>query len=241
MSSDRPGNVTDGSGIEVFSDDFRSYKEIANLSYDDFVDNVTELNELASHFLDSNGKLLVFAVKKGTDTTPLWKGTVRVACCKVDANTKEVDSYRVLTLKQFLAIFKSLQTQTAALREDASSADSSPDTDLVKVPGVTKPHPLTTAKFSASVLLEEALGEEASSLDECCVCLERKPDLILPCAHAYCVQCPVHRAVEREPQDLPHVPGKHGQCGERLGDQRRPRQLDIATQIQKSLMELAAE
>ena len=104
------------------------------------MDNVTELNEISSHFLDSNGKQLVFAVKKGTDTTPLWKGTVRVACCKVDSSSKAVESYRLLTLKQFLAIYKSLQTQTAALREeesssspDSSEATTPSDPDLVKV------------------------------------------------------------------------------------------------------------
>ena len=166
----------------------RSYKEIANLSYEDFLDHVTELNEISSQFLDSNGKLLVFAVKKGTDSTPLWKGTVRVACCKVDAATQEVDSYRLLTLKQFLAIFKSLQvrlfdktlfgcyrtsfqTQTAALREEETS--SSPDSSEPASPSeeakakAKKPHPLTVAKFSASLLLDEALGaEELTSLDE---------------------------------------------------------------------------
>ena len=40
-------------------------------------------NLIFSHFLDANGKQLVFAVKKGTDSTALWKGTVRVACVKV--------------------------------------------------------------------------------------------------------------------------------------------------------------
>ena len=138
---------------------------------------------------------MVFAVKKGTDTTPLWKGTVRIACCKVDSETSEVESYRLLTLKQFLAIFKSLQTQTAALQAeetpDSSEAGSPDEEDLVKVEAVrnkTKPHPLTVAKFSASVFLEEAL-QEGSSLDECCVCLERRPDIILPCAHSYCLKC----------------------------------------------------
>ena len=90
------------------------------------------MNEISSHFLDSNGKQLVFAVKKGTDTTPLWKGTVRVACCKVDSPSKAVESYRLLTLKQFLAIYKSLQTQTAALREEESS--SSPDSSEATTP-----------------------------------------------------------------------------------------------------------
>ena len=43
---------------------------------------------------------------------------VQVACVKVDSSSQEVDSYRLLNLKQFLAVFRSLQTQTAALRED---------------------------------------------------------------------------------------------------------------------------
>ena len=103
---------------------FRSYKQIANLSYDEFLDYVNDINEISSQFLDSNGKQLVFAVKKGSDTTAIWKGTVRVACCKVDATSKAVDSYRLLTLKQFLAIFKALQTQTAALQGDTASTSS---------------------------------------------------------------------------------------------------------------------
>ena len=41
-----------------------------------------------------------------------------MACVKVDSSSQEVDSYRLLNLKQFLAVFRSLQTQTAALRED---------------------------------------------------------------------------------------------------------------------------
>ena len=41
---------------------------------------------------------MVFAVKKGTDSTLLWKATVRVACVKVDATTKEIDSYRFVPL-----------------------------------------------------------------------------------------------------------------------------------------------
>ena len=87
----------------------RSYKEIAGLSYEEFLDYVQDLNEISrysneatlfrdlilfvsSHFLDANGKQLVFAVKKGTDSTALWKGTVRVACVKVT-----VDFDRFLT------------------------------------------------------------------------------------------------------------------------------------------------
>ena len=62
---------------------YRSYKEIAGLNYEEFLDYVSDLNEISSHFLDANGKQLVFAVKKGTDSTALWKGTVRIAFVKV--------------------------------------------------------------------------------------------------------------------------------------------------------------
>ena len=224
---------------------YRSYKEIANLSYDDFLDYVTELNEISSQFLDTNGKLLVFAVKKGTDTTALWKGTVRVACCKVDASSKEVDSYRLLTLKQFLAIFKSLQTQTAALQAEdtASTPDSSEPTspsesDLVKVDSykVKKPHPLTVAKFSASTFLDEAL-QEGASLEECCVCLERRPDVILPCAHSYCLPCIEQWNVNHKTCPVCRETVDSTEDGWVISD--GPDSLDIATQIQKSLMELA--
>ena len=28
-----------------------------------------------------------------------------------------------------------------------------------------------------------------TSLEECVICLERRPEVLLPCAHAYCVPC----------------------------------------------------
>lgn len=66
---------------------------------------------------DSEGKQLVFAVKKGTDSTVLWKGTVKIACVKLDPQTKVIESYRLLNLNQFLKVFKTLQCQlTAALQ-----------------------------------------------------------------------------------------------------------------------------
>jgi len=225
----------------------RSYKEIASLDYEEFLDYVSELNEISSHFLDANGKQLVFAVKKGTDATALWKGTVRVACVKVDAESKGVDSYRLLTLKQFLAVFKSLQTQTAAIRcEDSqstpdSSEPSSPandeEIDAKSSVSPLKPHPLTVAKFSASKFLDDAL--EGTSLEECCVCLERKPDVILPCAHSYCLPCIEQWNVNHKTCPVCRETVQSTDDGWVISD--GPNSLDIATEIQKSLMELAQD
>jgi hypothetical protein len=54
--------------------------------------------------MDSNGRQLVFGVKKGTASSLLWKGTVRIACVKVDPITKKIDTYRLLNLSEFLRV-----------------------------------------------------------------------------------------------------------------------------------------
>ena len=71
-------------------------------TYETFLSSVQELNEIAEHFLDSNGKQLVFTVKKGSDGTVFWKATVRVAIVKIDAHTKQIDTYRCGKLHMWL-------------------------------------------------------------------------------------------------------------------------------------------
>ncbi|XP_023339513.1 RING finger protein 141 [Eurytemora carolleeae] len=224
----------------------RSYKEIASVSYEEFLQNIQELNEISGHFLDSNGKRLVFAVKKGTDTTALWKATVRVACVKVDAESKSIDSLRLLNLKQFLAVHRSLHSQASALNlcvvpsvescEDNSSENLTQESEeyvKVRAPG----HPLSLPAFSHSMFLDEAL--EGTSLDECCVCLERKPDTILPCAHAYCTQCIQQWNVNHK--TCPVCREKLDSADEGWVISDGPDTIDIATQIQKSLMEISQD
>jgi len=216
----------------------RSYKELAGLSYEEFIDNVQQLNDISKQFLDSNGKRLVFAVQKGTDATALWKGTVRVACVKVDSDTKEVDSLRLLNLKQFLAVHRSIQIQAAAVTPGESSTTTPPLSPASQGADAGKrSHPLSLPAFSHSMILEEAL--EGTSLEECCVCLERKPDTILPCAHSYCTQCIQQWNVNHKTCPV---------CRERLDSTEEgwvisdgPDDLDITTEIQKSLMEIAQE
>lgn len=52
----------------------------------------------------------MFAVKKGTDNTLLWKGTVRIACIKINTETKAVETC-LLNLVEFLKLVKYLDTQ----------------------------------------------------------------------------------------------------------------------------------
>lgn len=210
----------------------RSYKEIAGLTYEDFLQHIVQLNQISSRFLDSNGKNLAFAVKKGSDSTPFWKGTVRVACVKLDSETRAVDSCRLLNLKQFLAVYKSVHSQADALQSqfevDAESGSSG---------GKPAKRPLPPLTVSHSMLLEEALEGGATSLEECCVCLERRPDLILPCAHSYCTQCIQQWNVNHKTCPVCRETLETTEDGWVISD--GPDSLDITIEIQKSLMELA--
>ena len=97
-------------------------------------------------------------------------------------------------------------------------------------------------KTQLRVDFDEELGQDRfpdidpSSLDECCICLERKPDVILPCTHSYCLPC-----IEQWNVDHKTCPV----CRETLNStddgwviSEGPDSLDIATEIQKSLMNL---
>ncbi len=88
----------------------------------------------------------------------------------MDSESKKIDSYRTLTLRQFLDVFNTLKNQSDAM----SGADVSLATVALEC------DPNTALK---------AVSDEACSLEECCICLERKPEIILPCAHSYCLPC----------------------------------------------------
>lgn len=212
----------------------RSLQQVSNITYEGFLSSITELNEISSHFLDCNGKQLVFAVKKGSDSSWLWKATVRIACVKIDAETKNIDSYRCLNLKQYLKVYNSLRTQSAAVRRpEPEVEDQDPKIQASKAEAKID---VTDAKDLLKALSVEG-DVDPNSLDECCICLERKPDVILPCTHSYCLPC-----IEQWNVDHKTCPV----CRETLAStddgwviSEGPDSIDIATEIQKSLMDLA--
>ena len=50
---------------------------------------------------------------------------MRIACVKLDASTKNIDSYRCLNLKEYLKVYNSLRTQSAAVKKDQEKVEES--------------------------------------------------------------------------------------------------------------------
>ncbi|KAK4886569.1 hypothetical protein RN001_002840 [Aquatica leii] len=200
--------------------------EIQNMNYNDFLKILTELNVLSKKCLDSSGKQLVFAVKKGSDSTLFWKATVQVACIKVnlDAQEQRVESYRLLSLNEFVRVFKTLKCQYLAVQQCKSLTKS--ETEATKY--------LSTSSFFNH--LDEVAGLSNVEQSECCICLERQTEVSLPCTHSYCLPC-----IEQwnETHDTCPI------CRERLESTEDtwilsevPRAEEISEEIQSDLMKL---
>ncbi|VDO30023.1 unnamed protein product [Brugia timori] len=127
--------------------------EMLSMTWVQFVKLICELNDRCANFVDSDGRHLLFAIKKGTANTLLWKITVRI--CTLKINARSADSYRVFTFEQFLTLQKSL-------------------------------YYLLTL-FQGHVL--NAHMDRALTATECIICMERRPDVVLPCVHTFCSLC----------------------------------------------------
>lgn len=150
-------------------------RQTASLTYDQFLDSISTLNELAGDFSDINGKHLIFRIRKDTDTTVFWKGTVRIKCHKVNSKTGAIESTRILSLKQYVYLYNEIMRQTSAALE--LRVDGSADAEN------------TSNLLDASVLLT-GIDEQVDESDvECVICMDRKAEIILPCSHMYCEQC----------------------------------------------------
>ncbi|XP_053678342.1 RING finger protein 141-like [Anopheles nili] len=242
-----PADTVDSLQFEI-KKQMHILSEINSLAYDDFQKCLADLNKLSRKCLDPNGKQLVFAVKKGTDNSILWKHTVRIACMKVAPDTRKIDCFKLLTLQQFLQVFRTFQTNLHAMvtvesHRINSPAAGSPLRSCVTGSGKGTPSnsssledsneplpqsvaaldpsrngnqnpaptmaPLTfvlpecttasmlmaqvdaiTAAHSRYGSTNELLQQvEINDHNECCICLERKPEVSLPCAHSYCMPC----------------------------------------------------
>ena len=88
-------------------------------------------------------------------------------------------------------------TGTGGQAEDECCEEATEDCSSGK--GKVEAGKMTRFPMDASVLLEHAgsskLGKNddvetaSTNSDECCICMENKPEVSLPCTHSYCLAC----------------------------------------------------
>ncbi|CAL9696734.1 unnamed protein product [Knipowitschia caucasica] len=140
-------------------------KESGYLTYDEFLARVAELNDVTARLASGQKKHLLFEVQPQSDTSALWKVAVRVLCTKINKDSGAVEASRIMNLYQFIQLYTDVTTQARELpAEGAGEGDC-----------------------QASMLMGRV--KELTDEEECCICMDKKADLILPCAHIFCQKC----------------------------------------------------
>lgn len=203
-------------------------QEIGQLTHEDFIKYIDELNELSRNYISPTGEQMVFLLKKGSDTTFLWKATVRIACIKFNPDSKHIDSCTILTLRQFIQMFRTfqghLETMIASQNQQLHASATMEQELMDAVAGGD------SSKNSSF---------DATLAEECCICLDRKPDVILPCLHLFCATC-----IEQWNANKKSCPI----CQETLDSvddswvlSEIPEAMEISHEIQKSLHQISDE
>ncbi|XP_074660212.1 RING finger protein 141-like [Tubulanus polymorphus] len=148
-------------------------RQVATLTYEQFLMSVEELNQIIESFCESSEQQLLIAVKKGSDDSIIWKGTVRIHCLKVDKDTGVVRNKRVLNLRQYIRLHEEISRQAQSVTSDPEQKTLDTSTLLAEIAEETE---------SRCISLE---AEDS----ECCICMERQATVVLTCDHKYCEQC----------------------------------------------------
>lgn len=149
-------------------------KDGGYLTYDEFLARVAELNDVTAKLASEQQKHLLFEVQPGSDSTALWKVAVRVVCTKINKSTGAVEASRIMNLYQFIQLYKDITSQAAELTTEGASEGPSA--------GLS-----STESCQASMWMGRV--KELTDEEECCICMDGKADLILPCAHIFCQKC----------------------------------------------------
>jgi hypothetical protein len=154
------------------------FSDLNDLTYENFLKSIEELNVLSRKCIDTDGNQLVFAISKGSDKLQLiWKATVKIACVSINSESRSIKKIKVINLKQFIHIFNTMVTNLEAIE------------------AIEERHKSHQMPYPTSVLnqLSGSISDDSPSNDdddlECCICLDSTPDVILSCLHSFCSPC----------------------------------------------------
>ncbi|CAF0851276.1 unnamed protein product [Rotaria sp. Silwood1] len=152
---------------------FLKIKQIILLRHSDFINLLNEFNTTLETFTRDEPYYLRFTIVPNSDSNIFWKALIRITCSKISRADQSKLNETVLNLQQFLSVHQSLCQQIVILQKCSSSTlynSSSTDENNSS---------FSTAKLSFSLPND----------NECCICMDRKPNLVLPCTHKFCDEC----------------------------------------------------
>uniref|UniRef100_A0A7N5KRC7 RING finger protein 141 n=1 Tax=Ailuropoda melanoleuca TaxID=9646 RepID=A0A7N5KRC7_AILME len=173
-------------------------RESGSLTYEEFLGRVAELNDITAKVASGQEKHLLFEVQPGSDSSAFWKVVVRVVCTKcykytysqknsgslqlltlqrnkINKSTGVVEASRIMNLYQFIQLYKDITSQASGVLAQSSTSED---------PG-EKSSSVTSCQASLWMGRVKQLTDE----EECCICMDGRADLILPCAHSFCQKC----------------------------------------------------
>ncbi|GIY20993.1 RING finger protein 141 [Caerostris darwini] len=211
-------------------------KEVIDITHEEFEEKVRIANKICRKVKACEGRHLKFFVKKGSDATFFWKQTVRIVCMRVNitddsaalfcdesideeslnnvlaTTDREIEVHKLLGLRQFLLAFNMITYHFNCMQADERTEEE------------RKNEYLSVKPISTSMILDKIMNEAEAETEseECIICMERKPEITLPCAHAYCLfcieqwnvsnrTCPVCRAAMENTDDswvTPEIPNR---------------------------------
>ncbi|XP_072906059.1 RING finger protein 141 [Hemitrygon akajei] len=147
-------------------------RESGFLTYEEFLARVAELNEITEKLAAGQEKYLLFEVQPGSDTSALWKVIVRIVSSKINKTTGIIEASRILNLYQFTQLYREISMQAGSVFGQSSISED------VATDG---------SSCQASIWLGRI--KEMTDEEECCICMDGRADLILPCTHSFCQKC----------------------------------------------------
>uniref|UniRef100_A0A8D8ZYH9 RING finger protein 141 n=1 Tax=Cacopsylla melanoneura TaxID=428564 RepID=A0A8D8ZYH9_9HEMI len=202
----------------------KAISEITSISYEEFLQHLFHINTLSQQCMDADGNQVLFAIKKGTDSTVFWKGTIRIAVIRKNIHSSALETSKLLNLSQFLKIVKTLDDMIKISQDQGSTSDHKPITASILMEVVN-------VKTENDKALSCSSGD---SNDSCVICFEHKPDIVLPCMHSFCHKCIDSWNVNHKTCPI---------CREEMLDSNdkwiisdRPDELELSEQIASTLM-----
>ncbi|XP_027434139.1 RING finger protein 141 isoform X3 [Zalophus californianus] len=168
-------------------------RESGSLTYEEFLGRVAELNDITAKVASGQEKHLLFEVQPGSDSSAFWKVVVRVVCTKINKSTGIVEASRIMNLYQFIQLYKDITSQASGVLAQSSTSED-PDENSSSVTSCQ------ASLWMGSHLNERGKGvipgnsmpdwvKQLTDEEECCICMDGRADLILPCAHSFCQKC----------------------------------------------------